>query len=108
MTTQTHAAETTEVASLDDLEGRPHARLFDGEPQTIRLTLEAGNCVAPHQHPDREIVLHLLEGRLTVTLGEEEYDVTEGTVVRFDGDQYVSPEAVEDSTALLVLAKRQE
>lgn len=96
----------TERETLADLEGTPHARVFEGEPQTIRLTLEAGERVPPHQHPDRQIVFHLLEGRVDVTLDETVYEVTAGEVVRFDGNQDISPEALEDSTALLVLAPR--
>lgn len=107
MTDQQHVTPTERV-TLEQADGQPHARLFDGEPQTIRLTLEAGDSIAPHQHPDREIVLHVLEGALTVTLGEDEHEVPAGDVVRFDGRQYVSPEALEDTTALLVLAKRSD
>lgn len=100
------SAAPTERAVLEDLEGAPHARVFEGEPQTIRLTLSAGDSIAPHQHPDRQIVFYVLEGHLTVTLGEDEYELEAGDIVRFDGDQYVSPEAIEDSVALLVLAPR--
>lgn len=96
----------TEHATLEDLEGTPHARAFEGEPQTIRLRLDAGETVPPHQHPDRQIVLHLLEGHLSVTLGADEHEVNAGEIVRFDGNQDVSPEALEKSTALLVLAPR--
>ncbi|WP_312907432.1 cupin domain-containing protein [Natronosalvus caseinilyticus] len=102
----TDSAAPTERAVLKDLEGSPHARVFEGEPQTIRLTLSAGDSIASHQHPDRQIVFYLLEGRLTVTLGEDDHDLEAGDIVRFDGDQYVSPAAIEDSVALLVLAPR--
>lgn len=98
----------TEVVSLADLEGKPHARVFEGEPQTIRLTLEQGERVAPHRHPERQIVLHLLDGRLSVMLGEEEHEIETGEVIRFDGDQDISPEAIEDSTALLMMASHGE
>lgn len=96
----------TEHASLEGLEGSPHARVFEGEPQTIRLTLAEGERVPPHQHPDRQIVLHLLEGRLTLTLGDTDHDVRAGDLVRFDGAQDVSPTALERSVAVLVLAPR--
>ena len=96
----------TEHTTLETLEGSPHARVFDGEPQTIRLTLDEGDSVPPHQHPDRQIVLHLLEGKLSVTLGEDDHEVNAGELVRFDGNQDISPEALEESTAVLVLAKR--
>jgi len=97
------------LTSLDDLEGEPHAELFPGEePQTIRLSLEAGDEIAPHQHPDRQIVFHLLSGAVDVTLDEETYELAPGDVARFDGAQYVSPKAKDDSEALLVLAPRDE
>lgn len=97
-----------ELVALEDVEGTPHGELFEGEPTTIRLSLSAGQEIAPHQHPDRQLVFHLLSGAVTVTLGEDEYDLEPGDVARFDGDQYVSPRAREDSTALLVLAPRAE
>lgn len=96
----------TERVTLADLEAAPHARVFDGEPQTIRLALEEGETIAPHRHPDRQIVLHLLEGRLAVTVGDDEYEVNAGELVRFDGNQDISPTALEDSTAVLVLSPR--
>nr|WP_274326158.1 cupin domain-containing protein [Halosimplex aquaticum] len=95
------------MRALDDLDGEPHANAFpDAEPKTIRLTLAAGEAVPAHDHPDREIVLYLVEGEIELTLGEETHEVTAGDVARFDGDQDVSPKATEDSTALLVLAER--
>ncbi|WP_436343565.1 cupin domain-containing protein [Natronorubrum sp. FCH18a] len=96
----------TERRRLDELDVTPHAHLFDGEPQTIRLALADGERIPAHRHPDRAIVLHVLEGHLTVTLGDDEYDVRERDVVRFDGAQDTSPKAQADTTALLVLARR--
>lgn len=97
-----------ELVDLDDVEATPHADLFEAEPQTIRLALDAGEEIAPHQHPDRQIVFHLLEGEVVVTLDGEVYELAAGEVARFDGDQSVSPRAIEDSTALLVLAPRRD
>lgn len=53
-------------------------------------------------------MLHVLEGALALTLGEEVYEVPAGDVVRFDGAQDIEPEAQADTTALLVLAPRAE
>ncbi len=94
------------VRRLADLDGSPHANVFpDAEPKTIRLTLAAGESVAPHAHPGRRVVCHLLDGAVELTLGDETHDLAAGDVVRFDGDREISPRAVEDSTALLVLAR---
>ena len=99
----------TTIRELGELEGQPHANVFpEAEPKTIRLALPGGEGVAPHSHPGRDIVFHLLEGVIELQLGEETYELTAGDIARFDGDQDISPHAVEDSTALIVLARRSE
>ncbi|MGM0718766.1 MAG: cupin domain-containing protein [Halobacteriota archaeon] len=98
-----------EIRSLDDLEATPHARPFDaGEPSVIRLALDAGESVDPHTHPDHEIVLYLRSGAVELDLDDETHSLEAGDVVRFDGRREVSPSAVEDSEALIVLARRAE
>lgn len=95
-----------ERVSLAELSGSPHAVPFpEAEPKTVRLQLEAGESVAPHDHPGRSIVFHLLEGSLSLDLDGETYELTAGDVARFDGDQQIAPTAEEDTTALIVLAK---
>lgn len=97
------------VRSLADIAGTPHANAFPTEePRTIRLTLDAGERVEPHRHPDREIVCYLVAGSLDLRLDGEANRVTAGDVARFDGDQAISPAAVEDCTALLVLAEKSD
>lgn len=99
----------TTIHSLTDLDGSPHANVFpETEPKTIRLTLDAGERVDPHRHPDREIVFSLLEGGIDLHLGEETFELTEGDIARFDGDREISPVASENSTALIVLAHASE
>ena len=95
------------IRTLDDLDGRPHANVFpDAEPKTVRLTLDEGESVPAHDHPDREVVFYLLTGAITLELGEETHDLSAGQVARFDGDQGIAPTAREPSTALIVLAPR--
>jgi quercetin dioxygenase-like cupin family protein len=97
----------TSIRSFDELSGVPHANVFpDAEPKTIRLTLPEGDSVPPHRHPGRDIVFHLLDGRVELTLDEETHDVTAGEIARFEGEREISPRAVEDSVALIVLADR--
>jgi quercetin dioxygenase-like cupin family protein len=97
---------TPDVVALDALEAEPHAILFETEPKTIRLSLDAGDEIAGHSHPDRQVVFHLLSGSIVVELDDEAYELEPGEVARFDGDQSISPRALEESTALLVLAPR--
>ncbi|WP_126664714.1 cupin domain-containing protein [Haloterrigena salifodinae] len=97
----------TERRRLDDLVETPHAHVFD-EPRTVRLELAAGEGVPSHRHPERTIVCHVLEGTLEMRLGDEEYVLEAGEVLRFDGRQEIAPEARTDATALLVLAPRDD
>jgi quercetin dioxygenase-like cupin family protein len=97
------------ITALDELTATPHARPFEpGEPAVIRLALDAGEQVASHTHPEKQIVLSVRSGELELTLGDETFTLAEGDVVRFDGRREVSPRAIEDSEALIVLAERTE
>lgn len=96
-----------ERATLDALAKTPHAEVFDDPaPRTVRLRLAADERVPRHRHPDANVVLYLVSGRLELALGDDAYDLEPGDVVRFDGDREVSPHAVEASTALVVFAPK--
>lgn len=98
-----------EVTSLETLEEAPHAEVFEERtPRTVRLQLDADERVPKHRHPESNVIIHVIDGAVDLTLGEEVYDLESGDVVRFDGDQDVSPDAVEDSTALVVFAPKTE
>jgi len=98
-----------ETVGLADLDGEPHARAFPGrEPKTVRLSLSAGESVAEHDHPDRTVLFHALEGVFDVRLDGEAHRVAAGELLRFDGERSVEPTAREDGTALIVLAPRGE
>ena len=107
MTSQSTAAETERV-HLPDLDGDGRGVLFEGEPRTVRLALDAGETVPPHEHPGRDIVCYVLDGELTMTLDGVDHALEAGDVLRFDGDQDISPTAETDAVALLVLAERAE
>lgn len=93
------------VESLSAVDGEPQATVFpDTEPKTVRLTLAAGESVPSHTHPGRRIVCYLRSGCLELTVGGETTTLTEGDVARVSGEKEISPTAVEDSVALLVLA----
>lgn len=98
-----------DVTSLEVLTATPHADVFeDRTPRTVRLQLAADERVPRHRHPDSNVVLYVRSGAVELTLGDEVYDLEPGDVVRFDGDQEISPYAVDDSTALVVFAPKEE
>lgn len=99
-------SERTELVSLADHSDEERSVLFESGPKTVSLELAAGESVPPHQHPEMNIVFHLLSGTLDLELGAESHRLTAGDVARFDGEQEISPVAVDDSEALLVLARQ--
>ncbi|KAA9398105.1 cupin domain-containing protein [Haloarcula sp. CBA1130] len=99
---ETSPAETERATLGSGSDGR--TRLFEGAPKTIQLTLDAGESIPAHKHPGREIVFLLRSGAVDLTLGDETLSLSPGDIVRFDGDQDISPAATADSEALLVLA----
>jgi quercetin dioxygenase-like cupin family protein len=94
-----------EITDIDHLTESPHAEVFEErEPRCVRLELGAGEGVPPHTHPGTNVVLHLLDGRLDLSLDGQGHELTPGDVARFSGEREVSPNAVEESTALVVFA----
>ncbi len=61
-----------ELGSRDELEATTHAEVVDERaPRTVRLRLEAVERVPAHHHPESNVVLHLLEGAVALTLGDD-------------------------------------
>ncbi|MFC4986214.1 cupin domain-containing protein [Saliphagus infecundisoli] len=97
------------VKPIEDCEGVPHANVFPTEePKTIRLSLDEGESVGAHNHPERQVILYLISGEIDLQLDGESHIVQSGDVVQFDGTCEVAPAAKIDSTALIVLAKKSE
>ena len=95
-----------EHVSLRDLESAPHAVPFgQAEPRTVKLSLAEGESVAEHSHPGRTVICYVVDGVLALSLDGEHHRLESGELARFSGDQDISPTAVEDATALLVLAE---
>lgn len=97
-----------EHATISELPATTHTEVFESrQPRTVRLELDADERVPPHSHPGTDIVLHLLSGKLAVSLDDERHDVGAGELLRFSGDRGIEPRAVEPSTAILVFAPSQ-
>lgn len=94
---------------VPDLNAAPLERIFENaEPRTNLLELAAGEHVPEHQHPDRTIVFYVIEGGITLHVGDEMASLRTGDIARFDGNQDISPAADIDSRVLVILAPRTE
>mgnify|MGYP006287724273 CR=1 FL=1 len=98
-----------ELTSIPSLSSTPHAEVFDTDaPRTVRLQLEADERMPKHRHPESNVVLYVLDGTLELTLGDDSYDLEQGDVVRFDGNQDISPHARTECASLLVFAPKED
>lgn len=98
-----------EITHLADLERSVHAEVFEGrQPRTVRLQLEADQRVPPHTHPDTNVVIHLVSGRLELTLDDEQYELAANDLIHCSGDREISPYALEPSVAIVVIAPRSD
>jgi quercetin dioxygenase-like cupin family protein len=93
--------------NLNDVDASPLERVFEGaEPRTSLLRLAAGEHVPEHRHPDRTVLFYVVEGEITLRVGEETASLRAGDLARFDGGRDVSPAAEAESRALVVLVPR--
>jgi quercetin dioxygenase-like cupin family protein len=97
---------TVERASVDAADGSDRLSLFENSPRVVRLSLPAGERVPPHTHPDAVILFQVLAGTVELDLGDQTHRAEAGEILRFDGDQEISPRAVSDAEALVILADR--
>lgn len=79
--------------------------LFEGEPRTVALALDADERVPAHSHPDREVLCYVTDGEIELTLDDETTTLRAGEIARFDGDREISLYAPTAARAIVVLAK---
>ncbi|MFP4591712.1 MAG: cupin domain-containing protein [Halobacteriales archaeon] len=92
-----------EVVDIQGLESTPHASVFEADrPQVVRLSLSAGEVIAPHSHPGTDVVLYVVEGRLRIALDDEVCEADAGEAALVSGERRISPTARTDATALIV------
>ncbi|WP_295282335.1 cupin domain-containing protein [Veillonella sp.] len=64
---------------------------------------KAGEKVENHNHPEANVVFTVVKGKVAVQLNqEEEHVLTPGTVLQFNGDNFIQATLVEDSEFRLI------
>jgi quercetin dioxygenase-like cupin family protein len=70
--------------------------------EVARLIVHAGSAINPHQVPG-PIMLHCLEGRVSLGLAETELELSAGQWVYLDGGARHSVKGIEHSSLLLTI-----
>ena len=88
--------------------GRTGVTLVKGpELRVVLMVVRAGSGLAEHHAPG-PIIVHVLEGEIRFTSGDETVNLREGDLLALPSRQPHSVEAVRDTTFLLTIAPEEE
>lgn len=75
----------------------------------VKKVLESGEIIEKHNHPGFTVLVTIVKGKIDVLLNDEEdREFEPGKVLKFDGENYISIEAVEPSEFFVTLIKKSE
>ncbi|WP_295236199.1 cupin domain-containing protein [Veillonella sp.] len=70
---------------------------------------KAGENVENHNHPEANVVFTVVKGKVDVRLNQDEQHIlTPGTVLQFNGDNFIQATLVEDSEFVVTLINKPE
>ena len=83
-----------------------------GKVESSALTLAhkeflKGSCIPAHSHPGCDVFFTLVKGNMNIRIAGEEYCLTPGAVLRFNGENTIEGSALEDSEVFIYLVKEQ-
>lgn len=75
----------------------------------VKKVLASGETIEKHNHPGFTVLVTIVKGEIKVLLnGEEDRDFEPGKVLKFNGENYISIEAVKSSEFFVTLIKKSE
>ncbi|MDO4643572.1 MAG: cupin domain-containing protein [Cardiobacteriaceae bacterium] len=82
-------------------------KVFTNEHGTVvRKRLKAGENIKRHNHEGDDVIFCVTQGQIRVTLNDsEEHLLKDGDVIQFNGKNYISAEAVNDTKVVITLIK---
>lgn len=80
-------------------------RLVQNEKFTlVKKVAKAGDKIPNHNHPEALVLFTVVKGSVKVFINEkEEFLLSPGKVLNFDGDNYISAEILEDAEIFVTL-----
>lgn len=75
----------------------------------VKKVLAPGEIIEKHKHPGFTVLVTIVKGEIKVLLNDEEdREFEPGKVLKFDGENYISIEAVKASEFFVTLIKKCE
>lgn len=79
--------------------------LFKGNNfKVVKKVINLGEKIPSHNHENEEIIFSVLKGKMEMFLnGEEKHILVPGDILHFDGKNFISGNALEDSEINITL-----
>jgi hypothetical protein len=79
--------------------------LFKGNNfKVVKKVINSGEKIPSHNHENEEIIFSVLKGKMEMFLnGEEKHILVPGDILHFDGKNFISGNALEDSEINITL-----
>lgn len=79
--------------------------LFKGNNfKVVKKVINLGEKIPSHNHENEEIIFSVLKGKMEIFLnGEEKHILVPGDILHFDGKNFISGNALEDSEINITL-----
>ena len=79
--------------------------LFKGNNfKVVKKVINLGEKIPSHNHENEEIIFSVLKGKMEMFLnGEEKHILVPGDILQFDGKNFISGNALEDSEINITL-----
>lgn len=83
-------------------------KAFSGENyDVIKKSLANNEVVDKHNHPGKEVLLTIVNGKIEVLFDDDEkYELTPGKMIKFDGENFITIKAKEPSQFFVTLIKK--
>lgn len=75
--------------------------------KVVKKIINEGELIPSHNHPEENIIFSVLKGKMEIFLNEKEnYILTPGDILKFDGTNYINGKALENSEINITLIKK--
>ena len=69
----------------------------------VKQVGKAGDKIERHNHPEANVLFTVVKGKIAVKIEEEEFILTPGKILQFDGNNHISADLLDDSEAFVTL-----
>lgn len=75
----------------------------EAEYKVVKKALAKGEKIESHNHPEAKVIFTVVKGAADVVINDEHFTAVPGTVLSFDGDNYLSADILEDIELFVTL-----